>query len=168
MIGEAFTIKRGEEIDLLLDDVGVLEATYDLVRDILSHTHKICGCFFSIFFLKKKKEMPEHLGKLVEKLDSPEDPTLSLKWFSVEIGAKVTMALAMAHGEEEVNWNKVISSMAKDEAAKDVVMKHFLDEAKKYSSKMMALIIPDDIPLASATPSATASPEAATTHAKVE
>jgi hypothetical protein len=58
--------------------------------------------------------------------------------------------------------------MAKDEAAKDVVMKHFLDEAKKYSSKMTALIIPDDTPLASATPSATATPEAATTHAKVE
>jgi hypothetical protein len=167
MIGEAFTIKRGEEIGLLLDDVGVLEATYDLVRDILSRTRKICGCLFSIFFLKKKKEMPEHLGKLVKKLDSPEDPTLSLKWFSMEIGAKVTMALAMAHGEE-VNWNKVISSMAKDEAAKDVVMKHFLDEAKKYSSKMMALIIPDDTPLASATPSATATPEAATTHANVE
>jgi hypothetical protein len=100
MIGEAFTIKRGEEIGLLLDDVGVLEATYDLVRDILSRTHKICGCLFSIFFLKKKIEMPEHLGKLVEKLDSPEDLTLSLKWFSMEIGAKVTMALAMAHGEE--------------------------------------------------------------------
>jgi hypothetical protein len=27
-----------------------------------------------MFFPKKKKEMSEHLGKLVDKLDTPEDP----------------------------------------------------------------------------------------------
>jgi hypothetical protein len=93
---------------------------------------------------------------VVDKLDTPEDLTLPLKRFFTEIGPKVTMALAMAHGEE------VSSSMAKDKDGKDVVMKAFLGEAKKYSSRMMALIIPDDTPLASATPAA------ATTHAKVE
>jgi hypothetical protein len=47
-------------------------------------------------------------------------------------------------------------------------MKAFLDEAKKYSSKMTALIIPNDTPLASVTPSACATPAAATTHAEME
>jgi hypothetical protein len=97
MIGEVFAVKKGKEIDLLLDVMGVLEATCDLARDILSHTCQLCGHLFGIFFPKKKKEMPEHLGKLVDKLDTPEDPTLPLKWFSTEIGAKVTMALMMAH-----------------------------------------------------------------------
>jgi hypothetical protein len=167
MIVEVFAIKDGKEIDPLLDAVGVLEATYDLARDIISHTRRLCSRLFGMFFPKKKKEMSEHLGKLVDKLDTPEDPTLSLKRFSTEIGAKVTMALAMAHGEE-VNWDKVSSSMAKDEDGKDVIMKTFLDEAKKYSPKMTALIIPDKTPLASATPSYSATPAAGTTHAEVE
>jgi hypothetical protein len=135
--------------------------------DILPRTRQLCGCLFEIFFPKKNKEMPEHLGKLVDKLDTPEDPTLPLKRFSTYIGAKVTMALAVAH-VKEVNWDKVSSSMAKDEDGKDVVMKAFLDETKKYSSKMTTLIILDDTPLASATPSASATPAAATTHAEVE
>jgi hypothetical protein len=47
-------------------------------------------------------------------------------------------------------------------------MKALLDEAKKYSPKMTALIIPDDTPSASAAPSSSATPAAATTHAEVE
>jgi hypothetical protein len=103
----------------------------------------------------------------VDKHDTLKDSTLPLKRLSTEIGAKVTMALAMAHGEE-VNWGKVSSSMAKEEDGKDVVMKAFLDEDKKYSPKMTALNIPDDAPSASAAPSSSVAPAAATTHAEVE
>jgi hypothetical protein len=71
-----------------------------LARDILSRTCQFCNRLFGIFFPKKKKEMLEHLGKLVETLDTSEDPTLPLKRLSTEIGAKVTMALVMAHGKE--------------------------------------------------------------------
>jgi hypothetical protein len=55
MIGELFTIKEGEEIDLMLDVVGVLEATCDLARDILSHTRKLYGHHFGIFFPKEEE-----------------------------------------------------------------------------------------------------------------
>jgi hypothetical protein len=100
-------------------------------------------------------------------LDTSEDPMLPLKRLSTKIGAKVTMALAMSHGEN-VDWDKVSSSMAKDDDLKDVSIKAFLEEAKKYSSKMTALILPDDAPSTSAAPSASAMPAAATTPAEVE
>jgi hypothetical protein len=80
--------------------VGVLEANCALTRDILSRTRRVCSRLFGIFFPKKKKGMPEHLGKLVKTLDTSKDPALPLKWLSTEIGAKVTMALAMSHGEK--------------------------------------------------------------------
>jgi hypothetical protein len=54
------------------------------------------------------------------------------------------MALAMSHGEK-VDLGKVSSSMAKDEGDKVVSIKAFLEEAKKYSSKMTTLILPDDV-----------------------
>jgi hypothetical protein len=66
-----------------------------------------------MFFMKKKQEMPEHLGKPVKNFDTLEDSTLSLKRSSTEIGAKLTMALAMSHGEK-VDCDKVSSSLAKD------------------------------------------------------
>jgi hypothetical protein len=44
--------------------------------------------------------MPKHLGKLVKVFDTPEDPMLSLKRSSTKISAKVTMALAILHGEK--------------------------------------------------------------------
>jgi hypothetical protein len=74
---------------------GVLEATCDLAKNILSRTQHVCSRLFGIFFLKKNKEMPEHLGKLVGMLDTPDDPTLPLKMLSTEIGAKVTIALVI-------------------------------------------------------------------------
>jgi hypothetical protein len=75
--------------------------------------------------------------------------------------------LAMSHGKE-VDWDKVSSSKAKDEDGKDMVMKASLDEAKKYSLKMTALIILDDAPLASVAPSYSVVPAATTTHVEVE
>jgi hypothetical protein len=66
-----------------------------------------------MFFVKKKKEMPENLGKSVKIFDTLEDSTLSLKRSSTEIGAKLTMSLAMSHGEK-VDCDKVSSSLAKD------------------------------------------------------
>jgi hypothetical protein len=57
--------------------------------------------------------------------------------------------------------------MAKDDGEKDVSIKAFLEEAKKYSSKMTALILPDDAPSASVAPSSSATLAAATTPAKV-
>jgi hypothetical protein len=44
---------------------------------------------------------------------------------------KVTMAMAMSHGEK-VDWDKVSSSMVKDNDGKDVSIKAFLEVAKKY------------------------------------
>jgi hypothetical protein len=44
--------------------------------------------------------MPEHLGKSVKIFDTLEDSTLSLKRSSTEICTKLTMALAMSHGEK--------------------------------------------------------------------
>jgi hypothetical protein len=105
--------------------VGVLEANCALARDILSRTR-----LFGMFFPNKKKGVPEHLGKLVQTFDTLEDPTLSLKRSSTKIGAKVTMALAMSHAEN-VDWDKVSSSMAKDDGGKVVSIKAFLEEAKK-------------------------------------
>jgi hypothetical protein len=57
--------------------------------------------------------------------------------------------------------------MAKDDDGKFVSIKAFLEEAKKYSSKMTALILPDDAPSASAATSSSVMPAAATTHAEV-
>jgi hypothetical protein len=76
------------------------------------------------------------------------------------------MALAMSRGEK-ADWDKVSSSMAKDEDGKVVSIKAFLEEAKKYSSKMKALILPDDAPSASDAPSSNATLAATTTHAEV-
>jgi hypothetical protein len=55
MIGEVFAVQKGEEVDPLLDAMGVLEATCDLSRHILSSTRRICSSLFGIFFPKKKK-----------------------------------------------------------------------------------------------------------------
>jgi hypothetical protein len=66
MIGEVFSVKKGGEVDPLLDAMGVLEANCVLDRDILSCMCNVCSRLFGIFFLKKKKEMPEHVGKLVK------------------------------------------------------------------------------------------------------
>jgi hypothetical protein len=73
--------------------------------------HKVCSCLFGIFSPKKNNTMPKHLGNLIKMLDTSEDPTLPLKRLSMEIGAKVTMALTMLHGGK-VDWDKVSSSMA--------------------------------------------------------
>jgi hypothetical protein len=146
--------------------VGVLEANCTLAIDILSRTRNVCSRLFGIFFPKKKKIMPEHLGRLVDTFDTPEDPTLLLKRSSTEIGAKVTMALTMSHGEN-VDWDKVSSSMAKDDNRKVLSIKAFLEEAKKYYSKMTALILLDDVPSTSVAPSSSATPAPAATHAEV-
>jgi hypothetical protein len=80
MIQEVFSVREDEERDPLLDAMGVLEATYVLAKDILSSTCRIYSRLFGIFFLKKRKAMPEHLGNLVKMLDTSEDPTLRLSW----------------------------------------------------------------------------------------
>jgi hypothetical protein len=161
IVGNFFSIKEGDEIDLLVDVVGVLEANCSLFADILSCTRKVCSRLFDIFFPKKKKTMPKLLGNLVQTLDTSGGPTLPLKRLSTEIGAKVTMTLTMSHGKK-VDWDKVSSSMAKGDYENDVSIKIFLEEAKKFSSKMTALILPDDAP------SSSAAPAAATTDAEVE
>jgi hypothetical protein len=46
-------------------------------------------------------------------------------------------------------------------------IKVFLEEAKKYSSKMMAFILPDGAPSASVLPSSIAMPTTFTTHTEV-
>jgi hypothetical protein len=61
-----------------------------------------------MFIPKKKREMPEHLGKLVKMFDTPENLTFYLKSSSTKIGAKLTIELAMSHGEK-VDWDKVSS-----------------------------------------------------------
>jgi hypothetical protein len=164
-VGEFFSVKEGDEIDPLVYAVGVLEANYTLVVDILSCMRKVCSCLFGIFFLNKNNTMPKHLGNLINTLDTSEDLTLPLKRLSTEIGAKVTMALTMLQGGK-VDWDKVSSSMAKCDDGNDVSIKNFLEEAKKFSSKMTALIFLDDAPSSSATPSS-AAPAAATTDAEI-
>jgi hypothetical protein len=57
--------------------------------------------------------------------------------------------------------------MAKDDDGKFVSTKAFLKEAKKYSSKMTTLILPDDAPSASAATSSSVMPAASTSHAEV-
>jgi hypothetical protein len=110
--------------------------------------------------------MPRHLGKLVKVFDTPEDLTLSLKGSSTEIGAKVTMALAKPHGEN-VDWDKVSSSLAIDSCRKTVSIKVFLEEAKTYSPKITTLILPAGAPLARAAPSSSATPTTTTTPTEV-
>jgi hypothetical protein len=117
VIGEVFSIQEGKEVDPLLDVVGVLEANRAPARDILSRTCNVCSRLLGIFFPKKRKGMSKHLGKLVKMLNTPKDTTLLLKRSSTEISAKVTMVLAMSHGEK-VDWDKVSSSMAKDDGRK--------------------------------------------------
>jgi hypothetical protein len=105
--------------------------------------------------------MPKHLGKLVEVFDTPEDPTLSLKRSSTKISAKVTMALAMSHGEK-VNCDKVRASLAKD-SRKGVSMRAFMVEARKYAQKMTTLILLEGASSTSIAPSSSTTPTTSTT-----
>jgi hypothetical protein len=52
--------------------------------------------------------VPEKLAKLVEVFNADEDTTVDLKRTATKIGAEITMALAMSHGEEN-KWEKVSS-----------------------------------------------------------
>jgi hypothetical protein len=166
IVGEFFSVKEGDEIDPLVDVVGVLEANCTFSADILSCMRKVCSRIFGIF-PKKKKTMPKHLGNLVKKLDTSEDQTFPLKRLSIDIGTKVTMALTMSHGEK-VDWDKVSPSMAKDDDGNDVSMKTFLEEAKKFDSKTSALMLLDDAHSSSAAPSSSVAPATATTDVEVE
>jgi hypothetical protein len=109
---------------------------------------------FFEFFPKKKNDIPtENLRKLVEAFDTLEDPTLQLKRSSVKREAEATVALTLSHGEK-VDWSKVSSSHACGPSE----MKKFFAEAKKYSQRLVKLILPTPMP-STAAPSSSAPPE---------
>jgi hypothetical protein len=98
--------------------------------------------FFELFPKKKKNDLPaKNLRKLVVAFDTLQDPTLQFKRSSVKRGSKAMIALSMSHGEE-VDWSKVSSSLALGPAE----MKGFFGEAKKYSQKLVKLILPELTP----------------------
>jgi hypothetical protein len=84
---------------------------------------------------------------LVEAFDTVEDPTLQFKRSSMKRGAEAMIALSMSHGKE-IGWVKVSSSLTLGL----VEMKKFFAEVKKYSQKLIALILPETTP-STATPS---------------
>jgi hypothetical protein len=141
----------------------ILEANCAPAKNIVSRTRRACSRLFVTFF-PIKKEVPEYLGKLVKVFDTPEDPTLAFKCLSTNVDAEITMALAMLHGEE-VNWEKVSASLAKDEGGKALDMKAFFIEAKKYLQKLVSLILL--APTTSATPSSNATPASSTIPSEV-
>jgi hypothetical protein len=73
--------------------------------------------------------MPRVLAILVEAFDTPEDPTLLLKRSLTKRGAEATIALAMSH-DKNIDWAKVISSLAQDDGGKALEMKGFLQKRK--------------------------------------
>jgi hypothetical protein len=113
----------------------------------------VLTCLFFKLFLKNKNDFPAgNLRKLVEAFDTLEDPTLQFKRSSVKRGVEAMIALSMSHGEE-VDWSKVSSSHALGPAE----MKGFFVEAKKYSQKLVELILPEPTPSIAA-PSSSAPP----------
>jgi hypothetical protein len=97
--------------------------------------------FFELF-PKKKDDFPiGYLRKFVESFDTIEDPTLQFKRSSVKRGAEAMIAFSMSH-VEEINWMKVSLSLALGL----VEMKSFFAEAKKYSAKLIELILPKPTP----------------------
>jgi hypothetical protein len=108
---------------------------------------------FFKFFPKKKNDVPTtNLKRLVDVFDTIKDPTLKLKRLSVKRGAERTVALSLSHGEQ-VDWSKVRSSQACDPSE----MMNFFAEVKKYSLKLVEMILP--VPTSSSTdPSSSAPP----------
>jgi hypothetical protein len=105
-------------------------------------------------FPKKKNAM--HVGNLRnldETFDTLEDPVLELKLSSVRRGVEGTIALSQSHGEN-VDWEKVSSAYAR----RPEEMKNFFAEAKKYTPKLVSLILPAPTPLASAPSSSAPTP----------
>jgi hypothetical protein len=159
-------LREGRKEDPLLDSLEVLEANCAMVWDLLTHTRKAFSQLFEILFPKKKKEMPKKLAELVGVFNAPEDPMLIFKQTAMKIGAKITMALAMSH-YEVVYSEKVSSSLAVDEHGKIVAIKPFLATAKKFSQKMVSLILPSSVPLTSTSPSSSTALVADTTPSEV-
>jgi hypothetical protein len=117
---------------------------------------------FFEFFPKKKNDVPTmNLKWLVDAFDTTEGPTIQLKRLSVKRGAEGTVALSLSH-VKQVDWSKLSSSQACDLSE----MKKFFSEAKKYSQKLVKLILPVPTP-SSAAPSSSAHPTPDSTPSEV-
>jgi hypothetical protein len=152
-IGEVYKLRADKAEDPLLDAEGFLESNCRNARYVLQRTRHMLTRFFFEFYLKKKNDvLTTILKRLVDAFDTTKDPMLQLKRLSVKRGAEGTVALSLSHGEQ-VDWSKVSSSQACDPSE----MKKFFAEAKKYSQKLVELILPvstssSDAPSSSAPP----------------
>jgi hypothetical protein len=161
-IGEVYRLCADEAEDPLLDVVDVLESNYRNTKDVLQLTRHVLMHLFLEFFPKKKSDIPTtNLKRLVGAFDTIEDLTLQFKRLSVKRGAKGAVALSLSHGEQ-VDWLKVSSSQACDPSK----MKKFFADAKKYSQKLVELILPVPMP-SSAAPSSGVPPVPDSTPSEV-
>jgi hypothetical protein len=125
-----------QKTDPLLDSLAILEANNMRVRNALVYSRRAFTRFFGHLF--SKKEVPADLPVLANVFNAAEDPVLEYHRVSRKTGAKVAMAMAMAHGEV-INWEKVSSSLPVDEAGKEVALRPFFKKAKKFSKLLVAL-----------------------------
>ena len=134
-LGEKFTLNEDQEEDPLLDSVSILEMNCRLARNGLAYARRSFNRLFKHFF--PKSEAPEKFEALAKVFTAAEDPALSYHRAATKTGVEVSIALAMASGEE-VDWDKVISFRG---VTKDALTT-FLKSAKKYSKKMVAVVDP--------------------------
>jgi hypothetical protein len=93
-LGEIMKLHLESAKDPLLDSVDVFESNWRNVRDVLQQTRHVLPRLFIRLFPKKKDEMPVgNLRKLVEAIDTLEDPILQLKLSSMKRGVEGTIAL---------------------------------------------------------------------------
>lgn len=106
-----------------------------LARNGLAYARRSFNHLFKHFF--PKSNSPDKFETLAKVFTAAEDPALNYRWAATKTGVEVSIALAMASGEE-VDWDKVSSFRG---VTKDALTA-FLKSAKKYSKKMVAFVDP--------------------------
>jgi hypothetical protein len=132
--------------DPLLAVVSLLEANWISVWDIFELVNHALAWIFVGLWPKKKADVPD-LKNLVKAVDTDDDPILTTKGLSLKRGAKGAIAFAYVHGEE-VNWEKVSSSLGRPRAE----LKAFFEKPKKYAPGIVSMISPSAASATGTTP----------------
>jgi hypothetical protein len=132
--------------DPLLAAVSLLEVNWISIRDIFELVNRALAWIFVGLWPKKKADVPD-LKNLAKAFDTDDDPILTMKGLFLKIGAEGAIAFAYAHGEE-VNWEKVSSSLGRPRAE----LKAFFEKAKKYAPGIVSMISPSTASTTGTTP----------------
>lgn len=131
--------------DPVLGELAAVEGNIIEVRSLLSHSWRTFLHLHGHFFPTKPLSADVSFLNLVKIFSADPNPTSEFRWSITKSGIEVTMAMAIAHGEN-VDWGMVSSSFAKDEAGKVKPLKSFYKEAKKYSKVFLATTQPTSSP----------------------